>query len=148
MLIVSDADINIEDSDNLFESASHHEFLKPDSSEIDMKNTIAELPKDQVSDEMSIEGVVEPLITLEAASTIQNVVKLYEQLKKSYSANNAIEIDASCVSSIDTATLQLLVALKKDAIKEDKIVVFAAPSQRFIESAELLGLLEILNVDA
>jgi anti-anti-sigma regulatory factor len=132
----------------LFESANNHGFFKPDSSEIDMKSTIANLPKDQVSDEMEIEGVVEPLITLEANSTIQNVVMLYEKLKKSYSAYNAIEIDASSVSSIDTATLQLLVALKRDAIKEQKKVVFAAPSQRFIESAELLGLLEILNVDA
>ncbi len=113
-----------------------------------MKNTIADLPKDQVSDEMAIEGVVEPIITLEATSTIQNVVKLYEKLKKSYCAYNAIEIDASSVSSIDTATLQLLFALKRDAIKEQKKVVFAAPSQRFIEAAELLGLLELLNVDA
>lgn len=113
-----------------------------------MKNTIADLPKGQVSDEMAIEGVVESRITLEATLTIQNVVKLYEKLKKSYSAYNAIEIDASCVSSIDTATLQLLVALKRDAIKEQKKVVFAAPSTRFIEAANLLGLLEILNVDA
>jgi anti-anti-sigma regulatory factor len=113
-----------------------------------MKNTIAELPKDGASDEMSIEGVVESLITLEATATIQNVVKLYEKLKNSYAAYNTIEIDASSVSSIDTATLQLLIALKKDAIKEQKQVVFAAPSQRFIEAAELLGLLEILNVDA
>lgn len=122
--------------------------MKPESREIDMKNTIADLPKDPVSDEIEIEGVVESLITLEATSTIQNVVKLYEKLKRSYSANKVIEIDASCVSSIDTATLQLLVALKRDAIKEQKNVVFAAPSERFIEAAELLGLLEILNDDA
>lgn len=132
----------------MFESAKNHGFLEPDSSEINMKNTIADLPKDQVSDEMAIEGVVESRIALEATLTIQNVIKLYEKLKKSYSAYNAIEIDASCVSSIDTATLQLLVALKRDAIKEQKKVVFAAPSTRFIEAANLLGLLEILNVDA
>jgi anti-anti-sigma regulatory factor len=132
----------------LFESANHHGFLKPDNSEIDMKNSIAEMPKDHVSDEMSINGVVESLITLEATSTIQNVVALYDKLKMSYSANNVIEIDASCVSSIDTATLQLLVALKRDAIKEQKNVVFTAPSERFIEAAELLGLLEILNDEA
>jgi len=113
-----------------------------------MKNSIAEMPKDHVSDEMSINGVVESLITLEATSTIQNVVALYDKLKMSYSANNVIEIDASCVSSIDTATLQLLVALKRDAIKEQKNVVFTAPSERFIEAAELLGLLEILNDEA
>lgn len=111
-------------------------------------NTIADLPEDPVSDEAATENVVEPIINLDAILTIQHVAKLHEKLKKVYSANNAIEINASQVSSIDTATLQLLVALKKDAVKQQKAVVFAAPSRRFIESAELLGLLDILDIDA
>jgi len=61
-------------------------------------------------------------------------------------ANDSIEINASDVASIDTATLQLLVALKKDAVKLQKSVIFNSPSPRFIESAKLLGLLEILDV--
>ncbi len=141
-LIISDT--NSEDSENLFESASNNEFLEADSSEIGMENTLADFPEVPIFDEVAIECVTESIITLDATLTIQNVVKLYEKLKKSYSAYNAIEINASRVSSIDTATLQLLVSLKMDAVKQQKEVVFAAPSLRFIEAAELLGLLEIL----
>ena len=90
---------------------------------------------------------VESIINLDATLTIQHVVKLHEKLKKAYLAHNAIEINASQVSSIDTATLQLLVALKKDAVKQQKEVVFSEPSLRFIESAGLLGLLETLGID-
>jgi anti-anti-sigma regulatory factor len=50
------------------------------------------------------------------------------------------------VASVDTATLQLFVALKKDAIKQKKEVDFFQPSPRFIESARLLDLLDILEI--
>ena len=99
------------------------------------------------SDGTAADDVVESIINLDATLTIQHVVKLHEKLKKAYLAHNAIEINASQVSSIDTATLQLLVALKKDAVKQQKEVVFSEPSLRFIESAGLLGLLETLGID-
>ena len=111
------------------------------SSEIDME-TSSGLPEDPLLDEAA-----EPTINLDANLTIQHVVTLYEKLKTSYSAHNAIEINASQVSSIDTSTLQLLVALKKNAVKQQKEVIFVAPSRRFIESAGLLGLLDILDLD-
>lgn len=86
------------------------------------------------------------LIDLDATLTIQNVVKLHEKLKNSLAAHDQIEINASDVSSIDTATLQLLVSLKKDAVKLQKQVTIIYPSPRFVESAQLLGLLDILDV--
>lgn len=137
----------ISDDDSLSASASDYELLEAESGEIDI-NTIADFPEDQVSDEAATEDVAESIINLDANLTIQHVVMLHEKLKKSYSANNSIEINASQVSSIDTATLQLLVALKKNAVKQQKEVIFAKPSRRFIESAELLGLLEILDIEA
>jgi anti-anti-sigma regulatory factor len=133
------------DDDSLSASANDCELLEAESGETDM-NMIADLPEDQISDEAA-EDIAESIINLDAALTIQHVVTLHEKLKKSYSANNSIEINASQVSSIDTATLQLLVALKKNAVKQQKEVIFAKPSPRFIESAELLGLLEILDID-
>lgn len=89
----------------------------------------------------------ESVISLDPTLTIQHVVKLHESLKRSYAAHDSIEIDASEVASIDTTTLQLLVSLKKEAAKQQKDVVIIAPSKRFIESAELLGFLEILGID-
>ncbi|GEM_PF-1493667 len=88
------------------------------------------------------------VIELDAILNIQNVVNLYERLKKSYAENNAIEINASQVNSIDTATLQLLFALKRDAIKNQKQVIFTKPSLKFLESARLLGLLDELEIQA
>jgi anti-anti-sigma regulatory factor len=114
-------------------------IVETGSSKIDM-NTIA--------DEAAMEEAVDSIINLDATLTIQHVAKLHEKLKKSYSANHVIEINASQVASIDTSTLQLLVALKKNAVNQQKEVVFTAPSRRFIESAGLLGLLEIFNIDA
>jgi anti-anti-sigma regulatory factor len=111
------------------------------SREIDME-TRSGLPEDPFLDEAT-----EPTINLDSNLTIQHVVQLYEKLKKAYDANNSIEINAAQVSSIDTSTLQLLVALKKNALKQQKEVIFVEPSRRFIESADLLGLLEILDLD-
>jgi anti-anti-sigma factor len=88
------------------------------------------------------------IINLEATLTIQKVLKLHEKLKNSLAANNTIVINAADVASLDTATLQLFVALMKTAVKLQKEIIFASPSRRFIESAKLLGLLEILDVNA
>lgn len=115
---------------------------KVGSSESDMETGSA------LTEAPLLDEVAESTINLEANLTIQHVVQLYEKLKKSYDANNSIEINAAQVSSIDTSTLQLLVALKKNAVKQQKEVIFVAPSRRFIESAGLLGLLDILDLDS
>ncbi|TAK65125.1 STAS domain-containing protein [Methylobacter sp.] len=86
-------------------------------------------------------------IDLDATLSIQNVVQLHEKLKNSLAINDQIEINASDVASIDTATLQLLVSLKKDAVKLQKKVTIIYPSPRFVESAQLLGLLDVLDVN-
>lgn len=132
--------------DSLAEAETGSELIEETSSEIDM-NIIADLAEEPITDEAE-EEVAEPLLNLDAILTIQSVGKLHERLKKSYSANDAIEINAAQVSSIDTSTLQLLVALKKDAVKRQKQVFITKPSRRFIESAELLGLLELFEVEA
>jgi len=99
-----------------------------------------------VADDSVFEQTDESLIDLDATLTIQNVVKLHEKLKDVLSVYDQIEINASDVSSIDTATLQLLVSLKKDAAKLQKKVTIIYPSPRFVESAQLLGLVDVLDV--
>ncbi|MEQ1622853.1 MAG: STAS domain-containing protein [Methylococcales bacterium] len=102
---------------------------------IDLEDTMAE-------QELS------PIVDLEPTLTIQHVGALHEKLKLCLALYDEIEINASDVSSIDTATLQLLVALKKDAANLQKQVNIIYPSPRFVESAQLLGLLDILEVTA
>lgn len=93
------------------------------------------------------EEAEEGMCDLDATLTIQNVANLHEKLKNLLAVHDQIEINASDVSSIDTATLQLLVSLKKDADKLQKKVTIIYPSPRFVESAQLLGLLDVLDVD-
>lgn len=85
-------------------------------------------------------------VHLDANLSIQHIVKWHEQFKKVLATNDVIEINAADVASVDTAALQLCVALKKDALKQHKTVIFSSPSPRFIESAKLLGLRETLDV--
>jgi anti-anti-sigma regulatory factor len=133
------------DAENLPIDFNDYEQLAAGSSEVNM-NANREIPEDQTSDEAIADDALEPEIILDANLSIQNVVKLYEKVKKAYAAYDAIEIDASHVASVDTSTLQLFVALKKDAVKQNKEVNFFQPSPRFIESARLLDLLDILEI--
>ena len=111
-------------------------------------NIVTDVSEDQILDVATTEDDAESMINLDATLTIQNVNKLHQKLKRSYSVHELIEINASQVTSIDTASLQLLVALKKEAANQQKGIVITSPSRRFIESAELLGFLEILDIDA
>jgi len=86
-------------------------------------------------------------LTLDASLNIKNVTHLYEQVLVLLEGQDKIEIDASSVTAIDTATLQLLIVLKQSAVKLGKEIVFDFPSDKFIDSAELLGLAEMLEID-
>jgi anti-anti-sigma regulatory factor len=143
--VINDGEIMADNTGSLSQGFIQSEHLEADDSEVNM-NTNAELPDTQSPDKAAEDDAAEPVINLEPTLSIQNVVKLYDKLKKSYAAYDAIEIDASHVTSIDTATLQLFVALKKDAIKQKKEVDFFQPSARFVESARLLDLLDILEI--
>jgi len=115
-------------------------------------------PLEQPEDEAS-EIIAEPIneteaktiddskLILDATLNIQNVSRLYEQLTSLLETQDQIEIDASEVVSIDASTLQLLIVLKQTAIKLHKEVIIDFPTDKFIESAELLGLAEMLDVD-
>lgn len=87
------------------------------------------------------------LISLQSVVNIQGVNALHKQLISALEQHQKIEIDASAVNTIDTASLQLFLVLKTTAIKQQKEVVFEFPSERFIESAQLLGVDELLDID-
>jgi len=87
------------------------------------------------------------VITLEAVQTIQNITSLYERLSWALDCGQRIDIDASSVSTIDTATLQLLLIATRTAVKLQREIVIDFPSERFTEAARLLGLSELLDVE-
>lgn len=86
-------------------------------------------------------------ISLEAVQNIQNVCDLRERLITAMAEAGDIEVDASAVTLVDTATLQLLLVLKRAALDAGKRVSFDFPSDRFVEAAQLLGIAELLEVD-
>lgn len=133
-----DAGGSIDAPDDIKESEVSSEI------EIEHNTNIAE----EAIEDLAADIVAESQIDLAPALTIQHVLGLCEQMKASLAAHDQIEINASDVVSIDTSTLQLLVSLKKEAAKLQKEVTIIYPSPRFIESAQLLGLLDILEVRA
>jgi ABC-type transporter Mla MlaB component len=87
----------------------------------------------------------DPRVILDPEMSIQKVGDLHERLIASLEQNDDIEIDATEVKLIDTATLQLFVVFKQEVVKLHKQVEFIA-SERFIESAKLLDVADILEV--
>jgi anti-anti-sigma regulatory factor len=109
--------------------------------------TIVETEDSKEQEIQAAESDEDSKVTLDATLNIQNVAALYDQFLKKLESQNTIEIDASSVVSIDTATLQLLTVLKQTGINLQKEIVIDFPSDEFIESAELLGLSELLEVN-
>jgi ABC-type transporter Mla MlaB component len=163
--IVSDDDYSDDLVENIEESAvvnvTEEDESVMDEIEVENDSSVADEMVDNYLDEgdnetdvldnaeASVEASDEAIgsqIDLDAMLSIQHVVQLHEKLKNFLAVNDQIEINASDVSSIDTATLQLLVSLKKDAAKLQKKVTIIYPSPRFVESAKLLGLSDVLDV--
>ncbi|MGY6274967.1 STAS domain-containing protein [Methylomonas sp. MgM2] len=86
-------------------------------------------------------------VVLASVQNIQNVAELHDRLIHVLDSAKKIEVDASAITTVDTATLQLLLVLKQTALKLQKEVNIDFPSEKFIEAAELLGLAEMLDVD-
>lgn len=86
-------------------------------------------------------------IMLDAVLNIRHINELHESLLKAFESRDTLEVDASAVTTVDTATLQLLTVLKQEAVKSGKHVAFDFPSEKFIDSARLLGLAELLEID-
>jgi ABC-type transporter Mla MlaB component len=90
---------------------------------------------------------IDPIVRLNSDATIKSIEELYQQLKRVVDFHDVIEINAVEVTTIDTATLQLLVSLKKEEKRLNKTIHILSPSSRFLESARLLGLSNVLELD-
>ncbi|AEG00562.1 STAS domain-containing protein [Methylomonas methanica] len=99
------------------------------------------------ADNQPVGAATQCQIVLESVQNIQTVAKLHQQLQCMLDECDKIDIDASAVTQIDTASLQLLLVLKLTAIKSHKEVSIDFPSEKFMEAANLLGLSEMLSVD-
>ncbi len=137
------------DSSKVDESLSLSKTEQEPVTVAETKTETEEMPTavDWVETEEQGDVAADSAVVLEAVQNIQNISGLYDKLLSLFEQTDKIEIDASAVMTIDTATLQMLIVLKQTAVKAQKDVVFDFPSERFIEAAELLGLAEMLGMD-
>ncbi len=85
-------------------------------------------------------------IALSHKQTIEDVATLRQTILAALDREADIEVDASAVMRIDTATLQLLLACKQTVNQSGKELLIKSPSERFINAIELLGMKELLNL--
>ncbi len=85
-------------------------------------------------------------IALSHKQTIEDVATLRQTILVALDREADIEVDASAVMRIDTATLQLLLACKQTVNQSGKRLLIKSPSERFINAIELLGMKELLNL--
>ncbi|CCK75394.1 MAG: STAS domain-containing protein [Oleispira antarctica] len=78
--------------------------------------------------------------------TIEKVESLYSQLESALLEHGKIELIADRVQQCDTASLQLIVNLLKASKQQGHSVIWIKPSQAIINVAELLGLIEPLEL--
>ena len=93
-------------------------------------------------------GVVSENITLALAKSldISVVEKLHETLGNISHTEDTLNIDASKVERLDTATSQLLYAYQQYMDKKHISVFFVSPSEKFMEIINLLGLQQLMHV--
>lgn len=71
--------------------------------------------------------------------TIYQAGEIHEKFKTQLAACESLEIDLRHVTEIDTAGLQLLLALKREAVAEGKSVTLTMHSEAVVDVFELLN---------
>lgn len=78
--------------------------------------------------------------------TIEQVESLYSRLELALLEGDNIELIADRVQQCDTASLQLIVNLLKTSKQRGHTVTWVKPSPAIVNVAELLGLIEPLEL--
>jgi anti-sigma B factor antagonist len=79
-------------------------------------------------------------LTLEGELTIYQAAEVYTKLGKQLAACAALELDLHAVTELDTAGVQILLALKQAATAEDKPLSLSQHSDAVVEVFELLNI--------
>ena len=134
-------DIDIQTNDDNTIDISIDTQDSPSDDDINMIDMI-------IQEETQIEiNNIDPIVRLNSDATIKGIEELYQQFKRVLDFHDIIEVNAVEVTTIDTATLQLLVSLKKEEKRLNKTIHILSPSSRFLESARLLGLSNVLELE-
>ena len=80
------------------------------------------------------------------ALDIANAASLQTRFEKSLQKSSTIELKADAVEKVDTAGLQLIIAVQKEALASGGKIIWKNPSQKLIASAKSLGLHQHLGL--
>jgi ABC-type transporter Mla MlaB component len=72
---------------------------------------------------------------------------MYKRFIKALSVSNTIEIKADKVQKVDTAGLQIVVAVKRKLDKSGGNIMWNKPSKELIDSARILGVSSIIGLN-
>lgn len=81
-------------------------------------------------------------VSIEGDMTIYEAVETCETLKKILGENKSVDIDLQGVTEIDTAGVQILLSLKKQANVTDKVMTISMHSEPVVEVFELLNIVQ------
>ena len=85
--------------------------------------------------------------TLDESLCIANAESVYDTFLKALDASNAIEVEASRVKKVDTAGLQIILAVKNRLDKAGGNIMWNKPSKELVDSAKVLGVSGIVGLD-
>jgi len=78
---------------------------------------------------------------------IADVGDLYAKLLTEVAEGNTVRFDVSQLERIDGAALQMMYAYTKEAASQGNTLKWEEPSDAFLRSARLLGLLSVMNIE-
>jgi len=90
-------------------------------------------------------GAAENLIRLPSQFTIRNIEEAYQRCEQALSDSGVLRIDASEVSKIDTAGMQVLLALKKELATQHLALEWVAVNDVVKDAATMLGIRDLLG---
>lgn len=93
---------------------------------------------------MSDDG--KPVVQLGRVEGIDTAEELLLRLRTAADDHGDVQIDGSAVISLDSTTLQMLVAFMRDVAQEGASVTWAGASAKLKKTAELLGLADELHL--
>jgi len=79
--------------------------------------------------------------------SIADIGEFYGMILMAVAEGQSIKFNVSKIERIDGAALQLLYAYAKEELNKGNEVTWTQPSEAFIRSADLLGMLSVMNLE-
>lgn len=94
---------------------------------------------------MDTQNATTSYFSLEGELTIHNAVQIRDELLVQLGKGKEIEINLQHVSELDTAGVQLLLMVKREAVKLGKTLHFVQHSKAALEVLDLLNIVPVLG---